>query len=142
MWLLVVGVLTVQMSAPLLHGEQPPPVLFPGLNLLVMRGSHGVKLPFPVLQLSHQQLELSSLPLDGGATRVVRMQLSQKDTRVTHARATHGWWRVGCDRCPDLTSPQRAACWRHPGPQLGRGVKTCSSFSPPLVCPLTRNHFP
>lgn len=84
----MVGVLTLQMSAPLLHREQPPPVLFPGLNLLVMRGSHGVQLPFPVLQLSHQQLELSSLPLDGGATQVARMKLSQQDTCVIHACAT------------------------------------------------------
>lgn len=84
----MVGVLTVQVSAPLLHREHPPPVLFPGLNVLVMRGSHGVKLPFPVLQLGHQQLELSSLPLDGGAARVVRRELSQRDTRVTHARPT------------------------------------------------------
>lgn len=126
-----VYILTIQMSAPLLHHEHPPPVLFPGLDLLVMGGGHGVKLPFPVLQLSHQQLELSSLPLDGRAAQVAHMKLLQKGTHNTSHTVfgfASGLGLVGCDGYPDLISPQRAASLGHPGQQLEREVKTSSSF--------------
>lgn len=75
---------TFQTGTPVLQGEHPLAVLFPGLKLLVMGGSHGVQLPVPVLQLSHQQLELPPLLLDGRATQVIHRKLLQNTERDTH----------------------------------------------------------
>lgn len=76
-------VLTIQTGTPLLQGEHPLAVLFPGVKLLMMGGSHGVQLPVPVLQLSHQQLELPPLPLDGRANQVSHRKLLQNTKRDT-----------------------------------------------------------
>lgn len=43
----------------------------------MMGGSHGVQLPVPVLQFSHQQLELPPLLLDGCTAQVVYRKLLQ-----------------------------------------------------------------
>ncbi len=80
-------ILTMQTGTPLLQAEHPLPLLFPGMKLLAMRGSHGVQLHVAVLQLSHQQLELPPLPLDGGATQFTHRKLLETH-RKTHVIMT------------------------------------------------------